>query len=76
MDGLESREARQQALRERFCFECTCERCSDAEPQVDGFLGSLQPEAQQGATAELKTDLQRAVSRGASLFLEMVRCRA
>lgn len=76
VDCLEPGAARRAALRERFCFECTCERCSMSQP-ADAFLGVVRPSEDAGGrqVLELEAALEAAIATGASLFLDQV-CRA
>ena len=74
MDCLEPGSARRQALRERFCFDCTCERCGEGEPAADAFLDAMTPSADAGCcrVPELEAALESAIATGASLFIDQV----
>ena len=68
VDCLEPRESRQQSLRQRYCFDCACDRCRQPRPAADDFLHAVTAGVPQGA-AHVELALQRAVDRGAQLFL-------
>ena len=72
VDGLEPRESRQQSLRQRYCFDCHCDRCCQPSPAPDDFLDAIGAasdlEASPGA-AHVEVALQRAIDHGAQLFL-------
>lgn len=60
------------ALRERFCFECTCERCTASGILADACLGavSVAADVDGSAVRELEARLESTIATGAVRFLD------
>ena len=72
VDGLEPRESRQQSLRQRYCFDCRCDRCCQPSPAPDDFLDAISAVSSSSVSsgvAHVELALQRAIDQGAQLFL-------
>ncbi len=72
VDGLEPRDSRQQSLRQRYCFDCHCDRCCHPSPARDDFLDAVSADTGGKASpsvAHVELALQPAIDQGAQLFL-------